>query len=158
MKKNGFTLIELLAVIVVLAIIMSIAGSYLLGQRRSANVEEAKLLENTIAEVGPDVYTHELSNSSGTFMNNYKNGNSFKISADTLKKYGYISTSIENPSGNGTCDAYLVVDPVGDEMFTGYVDCENLYATGQSDDTYSNDAYLSVINDISAEVTELASY
>ena len=50
MKKNkkGFTLIELLAVIVVLGVIMSIAGTAVLKQKKKANIEEAKSLENTI--------------------------------------------------------------------------------------------------------------
>ena len=37
MKKNGFTLIELLAVIVVLGIIMTSAGTAVLSQKKKAN-------------------------------------------------------------------------------------------------------------------------
>ena len=56
MKKNkkGFTLIELLAVIVVLGVIMSIAGTAVLKQKKKANIEEAKSLENTITKIGEE--------------------------------------------------------------------------------------------------------
>ena len=42
MKKNikGFTLVELLAVIVILGLIMTIAGTSLIGTRKEANQSE----------------------------------------------------------------------------------------------------------------------
>ena len=77
MKKNkkGFTLIELLAVIVVLGVIMSIAGTAVLKQKKKANIEEAKSLENTITKIGEDLYTHESmvgKTDDGYFYNKYK--------------------------------------------------------------------------------------
>ena len=58
MKKNkkGFTLIELLAVIVVLGVIMSIAGTAVLKQKKKANQGEIDSLYNTIKGFGADVY------------------------------------------------------------------------------------------------------
>ena len=47
-NKNGFTLVELLAVIVVLGVIMAIAGTAVLGQRKKANIEVAKDMEKSI--------------------------------------------------------------------------------------------------------------
>ena len=64
MKKNnkGFTLVELLAVIVILAIIMTIAGTNLLGTKKEANIEEAKKMEQMIEDLGPGIYTYEKLN------------------------------------------------------------------------------------------------
>lgn len=61
MKKNkkGFTLVELLAVIVVLGIIMSIAGTAVLKQKKKANLDEARKLEKTIADLGANIYSYE---------------------------------------------------------------------------------------------------
>ncbi len=145
MKNNGFTLVELLAVIVVLGVIMAIAGTAVLGQRRKTNIEEAKKIEQTIADLGPGIYSYESSvgsDDSDSFMQFFNEGQPFKISQDTLISAGYLDGKIENPSGNGTCDAYLVVDPSSDdEMFKGYVDCSDLYATGQDGDTYDRTNY-----------------
>ena len=58
-NKNGFTLIELLAVIVVLAIIMVIAGSNLIGTKKEANIAEAKKIEKMIEDLGPGIYSYE---------------------------------------------------------------------------------------------------
>lgn len=57
--KNGFTLVELLAVVVILGIIMAIGGGITMKVKKNANVEQAKQLENTIEELGPNIYSHE---------------------------------------------------------------------------------------------------
>ena len=64
MKKNntGFTLVELLAVIVILAIIMTIAGTNLLGTKKEANKKEAEKMEKMIEDLGPGIYTYEKLN------------------------------------------------------------------------------------------------
>lgn len=61
MKKNrkGFTLIELLAVIVVLGLIMTIAGTAILKQKKKANIEEALKIEQSIKDLGPNIYSYE---------------------------------------------------------------------------------------------------
>ncbi len=134
-NKNGFTLVELLAVIVVLGVIMVIAGTAVLSQRKKANIEEAKKIEKTLVDLGPGIYTYEKLNGSSEFMEKFNEGKTFKISQDNLISAGYLDGEIKNPSGNGTCDAYLVVDPsLSDEMFKGYIDCPNLYKT----DGYGN--------------------
>ena len=87
MKNNGFTLVELLAVIVVLGVIMAIAGTAVLGQRRKTNIEEAKKIEQTIADLGPGIYSYESSvgsDDSDSFMQFFNEGQPFKISQDTL--------------------------------------------------------------------------
>lgn len=147
-KEKGFTLVELLAVIVVLGVIMAIAGTAVLNQRKKANIEEAKKIEQSITDLGPGIYSYESSVGSGSFMQDFNKEQRFKISQNTLISAGYLDGQIKNPSGNGNCDAYLVIDPLSeDEMFKGYVDCPNLYATGQEDEEYDN-SYYNNINDI----------
>ena len=57
--KNVFTLVELLAVIVILGIIMAIGGGITMQVKKNANEEQAKQLEKTIKELGPNIYSHE---------------------------------------------------------------------------------------------------
>ncbi len=141
MKKNGFTLVELLAVIVVLGVIMTIAGTAVMGQRKKANIEEAKNMEKTLADIGPDVY---LKNNGKP---NFKD--TIKISAKDLKEKGYLSKLIENPAGGGECEAWLVIDTDSNtEMFKGYIKCPNLYATGQTDENYYYENYDNFIDSI----------
>lgn len=139
MKKNkkGFTLIELLAVIVVLGVIMSIAGTAVLKQKKKANIKEAKSLENTITKIGEDLYTHESmvgKTDDGYFYKKYKSlnsGGSIDIPLTKLASAGYIkSASIANPSGNGTCKGYLSVKKTDEgPSFKGHICCPNLYTT-----------------------------
>lgn len=143
MKKNikGFTLVELLAVIVILGIIMTIAGTSLIGTRKKANKKEAKNIENTITKVGEELYAHEsmLGNKDDAayFYQKYKtlgNGSSLKITIEALKKAGYLkSSTISNPSGKGNCKGYLeVIKKSSGPEFKGYVCCPNLYQTDKT--------------------------
>lgn len=152
MKKNikGFTLVELLAVIVILGLIMTIAGTSLVSARKKANQEEAKNIENTITKVGEDLYAHEsmLGNKddNGYFYKKYKNlSNSgfLNISIMALKNAGYLkSKTISNPSGNGDCKGYLQVTRTsGGPVFKGHVCCPNLYATGEADEPTNCSSY-----------------
>lgn len=133
MDKKGFTLIELLAVIVVLGVIMTIAGTAVLKQKKKANIEEAKKIEQTIADLGPGIYSYEKNQDNSAFMTAYNSGAPFKISVSQLKKARYLKDvsddKINNPAGGDGCTAYLIVDPNGEKMFIGYVSCPNLYAT-----------------------------
>lgn len=142
-NKNGFTLIELLAVIVVLAIIMVIAGSNLIGTKKEANIAEAKKIEKMIEDLGPGIYSYESisgnKNNEDYFYIKYKNlseEESIKISLEDLNSAGYLkSTNIKNPSGNGSCEGYLEVKKTSEgPKFYGRITCPNLYNEGN----YSN--------------------
>ena len=120
MKKNkkGFTLIELLAVIVVLGVIMAIAGTAVLKQKKKANQGEIDSLYNTIKGFGADVYLSEKEGSA--------------CYSDTwLKVKGYLKSEVSNPSNGGECKAYLIIDKSdSNDMFKAYVDCPGLDAKG----------------------------
>ena len=120
MKKNkkGFTLIELLAVIVVLGVIMSIAGTAVLKQKKKANQGEIDSLYNTIKGFGADVYLSEKKGSA--------------CYSDTwLKENGYLKSKVSNPSNGGECKVYLIIDKSdSNDMFKAYVNCPGLDAKG----------------------------
>lgn len=120
MKKNkkGFTLIELLAVIVVLGVIMSIASTAVLKQKKKANQGEVDSLYNTIKELGADVYLSE------------KKGNACYTDI-WLKSKGYLKSEVVSPSNKEKCDAYLIIDKSDtNDMFKAYVNCPGLDEKG----------------------------
>lgn len=129
MNKKGFTLIELLAVIVVLAIIMTVASTQVLKQKKLANEKEVESIYNSIKELGPDVYL---------MMDKIKadqveEEDKVKIySAETLKNKGYLKSTIFNPANSKkTCGACLIIDTSNaDNMFDAYVECEGLTSVG----------------------------
>lgn len=119
MKKNkkGFTLIELLAVIVVLGVIMSIAGTAVLKQKKKANQGEIDSLYNTIKGFGADVYLSEKESAC--------------YSDSWLKAKGYLKSEVVSPSNGEKCEAYLIIDKsdINDndnDMFKAYVNCPGL--------------------------------
>lgn len=124
MNKKGFTLIELLAVIVVLAVIMSIAGASVLNQKKKANQSEVESIYNDIKTFGPDVYIAE--------KDKLSNGNKFYFDIDYLKRNGYMKSSIQSPANSKEdCEAYLLIDKDSDNnMFDAYVNCPGLKEVG----------------------------
>lgn len=125
MKKNkkGFTLIELLAVIVVLCVIMSIAGTAVLKQKKKANQGEIDSLYNTIKGFGADVYLSEKESAC--------------YSDSWLKAKGYLKSEVVSPSNGEECEAYLIIDKsdINDndndnDMFKAYIKCPGLDAKG----------------------------
>lgn len=125
MKKDikGFTLVELLAVIVVLGVIMTIAGTSLIGTRKKANQSEVKSIYNTIKEIGPDVYLDKKDN----IENDYA-----CYSDKWLKENGYLKSEVSNPAkSEEQCEAYLIIDKSSDDdMFKAYVGCDGLEPEG----------------------------
>lgn len=122
MKKNkkGFTLIELLAVIVVLGVIMSIAGTAVLKQKKKANQGEIDSLYNTIKGFGADVYLSKKESAC--------------YSDSWLKAKGYLKSEVVSPSNGEKCEAYLIIDKsdINDinDMFKAYIKCPGLDAKG----------------------------
>ena len=122
-NKKGFTLIELLAVIVVLAIIMVIAGSNLIGTKREANIAEAKKIEKMIEDLGPSVYL------------DYKDTDPYvTYYINQLHSDGYLkSSTIKNPSGKEDCTGYLNINDESDgPVFEAHICCPGLYETGET--------------------------
>lgn len=141
MKNKGFTLIELLAVIVVLGVIMTIAGVSVMKIRKDAALQEAKKLEDTIADLGPGIYSNEVITDDTSILNydDMKLDSSKKITLYELKDYlkelecdeKDKKCQIKSPFGNGYCDGYLEVKKTTDgPSFKGYIYCGDSYKTG----------------------------
>ena len=139
MKNKGFTLIELLAVIVVLGVIMTIAGVSVMKIRNDAALQEAKKLEDTIADLGPGIYSNEVITDDTSILNydDMKLDSSKKITLSQLK--GYLkelkcekdNCQLKSPFGSGYCDGYLEVKKTTDgPSFKGYIYCGDSYKTG----------------------------
>lgn len=139
MKNKGFTLIELLAVIVVLGVIMTIAGVSVMKIRNDAALQEAKKLEDTIADLGPGIYSNEVITDDKSILNygNMELNSSKKITLSQLK--GYLkelkcekdNCQLKSPFGSGYCDGYLEVKKTADgPSFKGYISCENYETEG----------------------------
>ena len=127
-NKNGFTLIELLAVVVVLAIIMVIAGSNLIGTKKEANIAEAKKIEKMIEDLGPGIYSYESIRNNWDLLSEYKDLGTVNISIDQLATAGYLKSSIiKNPSGGEDCTGYLKV--TSGPTFKAHICCPGLYET-----------------------------
>lgn len=139
MKNKGFTLIELLAVIVVLGVIMTIAGVSVMKIRKDAALQEAKKLEDTIADLGPGIYSNEVITDDKSILNygSMELNSSKKITLYQLK--GYLkelkcekdNCQLKSPFGSGYCDGYLEVKKTADgPSFKGYISCENYETEG----------------------------
>lgn len=139
MKNKGFTLIELLAVIVVLGVIMTIAGVSVMKIRKDAALQEAKKLEDTIADLGPGIYSNEVITDDKSILNygSMELNSSKKITLYQLK--GYLkelkcekdNCQLKSPFGSGYCDGYLEVKKTADgPSFKGYIYCGDSYKTG----------------------------
>lgn len=141
MKKNikGFTLVELLAVIVVIALLATIGGSYLLSVRNKSNKDLAIKLEDSITKLGESIYSYEYivgrnSSSAGTFYTEYKrisSNESIKVDLCELYDKGYMENvnkttidtdigttedegsteicTLNSPENGKTCSAFLLV-------------------------------------------------
>ncbi len=146
MNKKGFTLIELLAVIVVLAVIMSIAGTSVLNQKKKANIEEAKKIEQTLADLGPGIYSYETIAGVKDYESYCsKKGYVFKLEQDVCKdtsnntvedkssdyfykKYNecgvdsVLKISLKELAEAGYLKSAIISNPAGGDPCTGYLE------------------------------------
>jgi type IV pilus assembly protein PilA len=137
MKKKGFTLIEILAVVAVMGILSTIVGVSVVKIKKKANIKEAKEMEKQITNLGEEILAHEKISvgKSSKFIQAYNDEeNKYYINIEDLKNSNYLDSDIKNPAGGTNCTAYLVIE---DKEFKGLIDCPNLYATGQTDNTYT---------------------
>lgn len=138
MKKNGFTLVELLAVIVILAMLMTIIGVSLSEPKKEAHKKEVQKMEETIKNLGADFYIDN--------RDKFSASDKYKVPLSSLKSYlknieckingdGAEVCSLINPANNDeTCEAYLLVDTTdSNDMFGSYVNCDGLYETKLQD-------------------------
>ena len=151
-RKEGFTLVELLAVIVVLGIVSAIALTSITKVRKESADKTFEKLEKQIADLGPDIYSHEvIVKSTESFYTAYKDGTPFiirigdKTTAGTLIGAGYID-EIKSPYNSSiTCDGYLYVNPSDtDETYKGFLDCGSKETDGY--DASQPEATISSIN------------
>lgn len=184
MNKKGFTLIELLAVIVVLGIIMTIAGTAALKIKKNADIETAKKLEKTIEDLGPSIYSYEMIKK-GTFYNNYNGlhsagnvdlstktvndrkeyqGYSLLVTLDILKSKGYLKTD-QLKIGNNTCQGFLRTYKTDNgPYFEGNICCAGIYSTNKGKEAIGDDCswYIKsnekVYNSSGNEVTGIENY
>ena len=130
MRKNqkGFTLIEMLAVVILLAILMTIAvGSYYSYIKKSRD-DSFKIAENTIQNDVKNAYADCLSNSKNEFCINHSGygEKNDKIYLKELIDAGY-SEQIKNPyDTNSFCDAsasYVTVIGNNTDNNSSYLTC-----------------------------------
>ena len=130
MRKNqkGFTLIEMLAVVILLAILMTIAvGSYYSYIKKSRD-DSFKIAENTIQNDVKNAYADCLSNSKNEFCINHSGygEKNDKIYLKELIDAGY-SEQIKNPyDTNSFCDAsasYVTVIGNNTDNNASYLTC-----------------------------------
>ena len=145
MKKNkGFTLVELLAVIVVIGIITVIVTVNLMGQKKEANIKEAKMIEKQLEDIGASIYTKERLQDENNEISveqdetpkiiDYDNiTDSKRIELASLSTYmeNVSGNTVENPFGGKGCPAYLIVTKTNEgPEFKAYIDCgEKSYKT-----------------------------
>lgn len=123
MKKNGFTLTELLAVLIVLAIIGTIATAKVVS---SINVSKVKLCKNVMMDIkdaaktwaGDNIYIlptypfidEEIAENLETINNGDYNEeyNTLILSLKVLQDNGYIDKDIKNPLDNGEDEEKII--------------------------------------------------
>ena len=123
-NKKGFTLVELLAVIVILGIILTIAGTNVVKSIEMARKQEVDKFAKMLTDLGPDVYLNEKQNNGALYTIIKTNSSDFyKIAASKLKTAGYLKNVPK--IGKTTCsEAYLCIKyNGGSPEYKAYVKC-----------------------------------
>lgn len=134
MKKNkkGFTLVELLAVIVILGIILTIAGTNVVKSIKIANQQEVEKFAKMLTDLGPDVYLNEKQATSSDVIDAINDDNIAEIPASVLKNAGYLKSVPK--LGKKTCaQANLYIYKGTEIEYKAYILCDGKENTGGSD-------------------------
>ena len=101
--------------------------------------KKLKKLEDTIADLGPGIYSNEVITDDTSILNydDMKLDSSKKITLYELKDYlkelkcEKDNCQLKSPFGSGYCDGYLEVKKTADgPSFKGYISCENYETEG----------------------------
>ncbi len=139
-NKNGFTLVELLAVVVVLGIIGSIVTMSVMNIKKNASDDVFNKLQKEIADLGYEIYTHEMISGNkelpNSFYNMYKNKDEFIITIDELQNKGYLD-NVQSPyKTDEECEGYLkVITTSGEPDFKTELNCSG-HKTSDYDENY----------------------
>ena len=141
-NKKGFTLVELLAVVVLLGVIATTSVTVLLNNRKNANIKLAKKLEQTLTQVGDEIYPYESIQESSAFMDTFRglnNGDKRRITLDSLRNASFLKNLVKEGgryklvspvSDKVTCDGFIIVTKENNApKYQGYVKCNDLYTT-----------------------------
>ncbi len=97
MKKKGFTLVELLGVIVILAIVLSLAVVAYINSSEKIDVAYYKTVEESLLIPGGDYFNYNKGEQPGVF------GDEKRVTIKELQDGGYIDDSVIDSEGN-SCD------------------------------------------------------
>lgn len=130
-KSKGFTLIELLAVIVIVGILLTIAGTSAIRSKKKANDEELKKQAKMLVDLAPGIYSHEkIMSPNGIFMQNWKSNDTFYINDKTLINAGYLDGKIKSPYSSKECQSYIEISYNGsndEHEFVSNIYCDNKF-------------------------------
>ena len=154
MNNKGFTLIELLGVIVILAVIMSVTAYSVINVLKNSKEKSYDILVDNI-KISVQQYFEECENSNilggssistcdtiRTYGDNCEADKCATVSLETLLKYGFLSSSATDSSGNKIIENPKTNDNINDCLveIRKFVDESDEYVTRYEFDTSSTNS------------------